>query len=87
MSQSLYEDWFRFKKSSALALQEQVVNFIRSGGSKYQAAQHFKLNRSTIYRYLERFQSGREATGNAVSSFRILQERIVRPASGRSHFH
>ena len=42
-------------KAYALDLREQVVKFIRLGGSKAEAARRFELGRSTVYRYLEHF--------------------------------
>jgi len=45
-------------KAYALDLRERVVKFIKSGGSKAEAARRFVLGRSTVYRYLDAVQTG-----------------------------
>jgi transposase len=45
-------------KAYALDLRERVVKFIQGGGSKVEAARHFALARSSVYRYLAAAQSG-----------------------------
>jgi putative transposase len=45
-------------KAYALDLRERVVKFIKSGGSKAEAARRFALGRSTVYRYLAAVQAG-----------------------------
>ena len=45
-------------KAYALDLRERVVNFIKSGGSKAEAARRFDLARSSVYRYLEAVKTG-----------------------------
>ena len=45
-------------KAYALDLRERVVKFIQKGGSKVEAARHFGLARSSVYRYLGAVQTG-----------------------------
>jgi putative transposase len=45
-------------KAYALDLRERVVKFIKSGGSKAEAARRFELARSSVYRYLDAVQAG-----------------------------
>ena len=45
-------------KAYALDLRERVVRFIKSGGSKAEAARCFDLGRRTVYRYLAAAQAG-----------------------------
>jgi transposase len=45
-------------KAYALDLRQRVVNFIKSGGSKAEAARRFDLARSSVYRYLEAAKTG-----------------------------
>ena len=45
-------------KAYALDLRERVVNFIKSGGSKAEAARRFDLARSSVYRYLDAAKTG-----------------------------
>src|ERR1039457_831537 len=45
-------------KAYALDLRERVVKFIKSGGSKAEAARRFDLARSSVYRYLTAARQG-----------------------------
>jgi transposase len=45
-------------KAYAMDLRERVVKFIQAGGSKVEAARHFALARSSVYRYLAAAQKG-----------------------------
>ena len=45
-------------KAYTLDLRERVVKFIKSGGSKAEAARRFELGRSTVYRYLDAIRAG-----------------------------
>jgi len=45
-------------KAYALDLRERVVKFIKSGGSKAEAARRFELGRRTVYRYLTAVEAG-----------------------------
>jgi transposase len=45
-------------KAYGLDLRERVVKFIQGGGSKVEAARHFDLARSSVYRYLVAAQKG-----------------------------
>lgn len=45
-------------KAYALDLRERVVKFIQGGGSKVEAARHFALARSSVYRYLVAAKNG-----------------------------
>jgi transposase len=45
-------------KAYALDLRERVVKFIKSGGSKAEAARRFDLGRRTVYRYLAAVEAG-----------------------------
>ena len=45
-------------KAYALDLRERVVQFVRSGGSKAEAARRFQVARRSVYRYLAAAQNG-----------------------------
>lgn len=45
-------------KAYGLDLRERVVKFIKSGGSKAEAARRFELGRRTVYRYLPAMEAG-----------------------------
>jgi len=59
-------------KAYALDLRERVVKFIRSGGSKAEAARRFELGRSTVYRYLDAVQTGTLAPKTSWGHWRKL---------------
>jgi transposase len=59
-------------KAYALDLRERVVNFIKSGGSKAEAARRFELGRSTVYRYLDAVQAGTLAPKTSWGHWRKL---------------
>src|ERR1017187_3179342 len=45
-------------KAYTLDLRERVVKFIKSGGSKAEAARRFEIGRRTVYRYLAALKVG-----------------------------
>ena len=45
-------------KAYPVELRERIVGFVSEGGSKVDAARHFKISRQTVYRYLMAQQSG-----------------------------
>jgi putative transposase len=59
-------------KAYALDLRERVVNFIKSGGSKVEAARRFDLARSSVYRYLEAAKTGALAPKTSWGHWRKL---------------
>ena len=59
-------------KAYALDLRERVVNFIKSGGSKAEAARRFDLARSSVYRYLAAAQTGALAPKTSWGHWRKL---------------
>jgi Transposase and inactivated derivatives len=59
-------------KAYALDLRERVVKFIKSGGSKAEAARRFELGRSTVYRYLDAVQAGTLAPKTSWGHWRKL---------------
>ena len=59
-------------KAYALDLRERVVKFIQKGGSKVEAARHFDLARSSVYRYLGAVQTGTLAPKTSWGKWRKL---------------
>ena len=59
-------------KAYALDLRQRVVNFIKSGGSKAEAARRFALGRSTVYRYLDAVHAGTLAPKKSWGHWRKL---------------
>ena len=49
---------FSGMKSYPVELRERIVGFVGEGGSKVDAARHFKVSRQTVYRYLAAEQGG-----------------------------
>jgi len=45
-------------KAYSVELRERIVGFVEKGGSKVDAAAHFKVGRRTVYRYLHASRSG-----------------------------
>jgi excisionase family DNA binding protein len=61
----------------SLDLRERVINYIRSGGSKAQAARRFSVSRRTIYNWLSRDDLSPKAHG--------LRHRKIDKAQLRAH--
>src|SRR5450631_3362251 len=59
-------------KAYTLDLRERVVKFIKTGGSKAEAARRFDLARSSVYRYLDAVQTGTLAPKTSWGKWRKL---------------
>jgi transposase len=59
-------------KAYGLDLRERVVKFIKSGGSKAEAARRFELGRRTVYRYLPAMEAGTLAPKTSWGHWRKL---------------
>jgi transposase len=65
-------------KAYALDLRERIVKFIQGGGSKVEAARHFTLARSSVYRYLAAAQKGALPPKTSWGSWRKLDPEQLR---------
>ncbi len=65
-------------KAYALDLRERVIKFIQKGGSKVEAARHFDLARSSVYRYLSAVQTGTLAPKTSWGKWRKLDPEKLR---------
>ena len=65
-------------KAYALDLRERVVNFVRRGGAKAEAARRFDLGRRTVYRYLAAAQAGTLAPKQSWGKWRKLDPEKLR---------
>jgi putative transposase len=45
-------------KAHTVELRERIVGYVENGGSKTDAAAHFKVGRRSVYRYLEAARGG-----------------------------
>jgi transposase len=59
-------------KAYTLDLRERVVKFVKSGGSKAEAARRFAVGRRTVYRYLDAAQAGTLAPKQSWGHWRKL---------------
>ena|ERR1039457_5227298 len=59
-------------KAYTLDLRERVVKFIKSGGSKAEAARRFEIGRRTVYRYLAALKVGTLAPKKSWGHWRKL---------------
>jgi len=59
-------------KAYTLDLRERVVKFVKSGGSKAEAARRFAVGRRTVYRYLAADQAGTLAPKKSWGHWRKL---------------
>ena len=70
-------------KAYALDLRERVVNFVREGGGKTEAAVRFGVCRRSVYRYLASAQAGVLAPKKSWGSWRKLDPEKLRAHVGK----
>ena len=74
-------------KAYPVELREKVVDFVKKGGKKVDAAEHFGIGRQTVYRYLAAERAGslapkpRPGRKKTFSDERLRQEVKARPSA------
>jgi Transposase and inactivated derivatives len=71
-------------KAYTLDLRERIVEFVRSGGAKTEAAARFRVSRKTVYRYLAADGAGSLAPKASWGGWRKLDPEAVRREVGRN---
>jgi transposase len=65
-------------KAYGLDLRERIVSFVKSGGSKVEAAKRFRVARKTVYNYLTLVQAGTLAPKESWGSWKKFEPAQVR---------
>ena len=65
-------------KAYPVELRERIVGFVNGGGSRVDAARHFKISRQTVYRYLAAQQGGSLASKPQGGSPKRITDKKIR---------